>query len=503
MQSLPPTPTLQPPPAPTISKAQPTRQVRTNRADEQESTSFETALQQAGDSNEQPDAAASILDEAVTPSDEPVDPVVSEAESAESAAADEPDPEVAAEVPIDSAEANPAAAALIGESIPRPVADPLTTASTSTPETSEQQAKGASVPAPKPIASGSPVTAPDAPQEPVLLPAEQQLEAAPANASTETQPAPAPQIETQTAAAETQAATANTTAPPAPQTVEPASAQVVSSDASVEIGSETGSGAETSQDDARQGAAQQRPDSAARVLDSTAAPQAPIEPIEAQPLRQPVAEAAPSVAEPVSIDPQPAPSGLSSQGVRPSAAPAAAQAPSLGTVEPDQAFTTAVQRGLAAAVRQQGGTLTIKLDPPSLGKLTIRMTIDQGRVEASFDANNAQARDLLIEHASTLRAQLRDKGLSVEKIEIVGASAAQAARASQPQSSNGDQPGSHSEHDESQHDSAGGQSRGRSETGEEQSSRNDGINGESARSADDPATSRFETELRYSVNAVA
>ena len=182
------------------------------------------------------------------------------------------------------------------------------------------------------------------------------------------------------------------------------------------------------------------------------------------------------------------------------ARPATPQTPSLGSIEPDPAFTTAVQRGLAAAVRQQGGTLTIKLDPPTLGKLTIRMTIEHGKVEATFDAQTAQARELLLEHTSTLRAQLRDRGLIVERIEIIGATAGKVGHS---QTNTGNQTETHDEQDDPRYDAAGGQSRGRSETGEDQSSTSDDATGDTARSAEEPLTSPFEAQMRYSVSAVA
>jgi len=246
-------------------------------------------------------------------------------------------------------------------------------------------------------------------------------------------------------------------------------------------------------------ASQQRPGSdPSAPLPESAATASAAERSAAQPLRPMSAEPALTQTDPASVETAAVKPGASVQGARPSGA----AAPSLGTVEPDAAFQVAVQRGMAAAVRQKGGTLTIKLDPPSLGKMTIRMTIDQGRVQASFDAQTAAARDLLIEHMPTLRAQLRDRGLTVERLDVLGAQSPSGAGRATAHSAAGEQPGAQGDPWEDGQDAAGGQSRGRSETGDDEPSRDDGASGESAGSAEEPMTTAFEARLRHRVSAV-
>ena len=93
------------------------------------------------------------------------------------------------------------------------------------------------------------------------------------------------------------------------------------------------------------------------------------------------------------------------------------------------------------------------------------------------------------------------KPMTSAMIEIIGATTP--GKPGQSASNTGDQPGANGESDNSRHDAAGGQSRGRSETGEEQSSTNDGATGDLAGTAEEPMTSPFEAQLRYSVSAIA
>lgn len=80
-----------------------------------------------------------------------------------------------------------------------------------------------------------------------------------------------------------------------------------------------------------------------------------------------------------------------------------------------------VARGLAAAVRQRDGTLTLRLSPESLGDIKIVVRVESGQVSAQIDAQTDQARQLLSDTASTLRSALEAQGLVVERIEVAPA----------------------------------------------------------------------------------
>lgn len=115
--------------------------------------------------------------------------------------------------------------------------------------------------------------------------------------------------------------------------------------------------------------------------------------------------------------------------VGPPAAPDAQGAPATAQVRPEsaalttptsaqEAFDAQVSRGLTAAVSQKGGVVTMRLQPEALGAVRIQMTIEQGVVQARFEAATPEARDLLNKHMETLRASLEAKGLSVDRLQV-------------------------------------------------------------------------------------
>lgn len=82
------------------------------------------------------------------------------------------------------------------------------------------------------------------------------------------------------------------------------------------------------------------------------------------------------------------------------------------------AFEAQLGRGLAAALRQGGGTVTMRLQPEALGDMKIKMDLEPGRVAARFEVATDQARELLDKSMDTLRSALEARGLDVERLEI-------------------------------------------------------------------------------------
>jgi len=82
------------------------------------------------------------------------------------------------------------------------------------------------------------------------------------------------------------------------------------------------------------------------------------------------------------------------------------------------AFEAQLSRGLAAALRQGGGRVTMRLEPHSLGRLTVQLQMKGERVSARFEASSDQARQLLESARTELRAALEAKGLVVERVQI-------------------------------------------------------------------------------------
>lgn len=77
-----------------------------------------------------------------------------------------------------------------------------------------------------------------------------------------------------------------------------------------------------------------------------------------------------------------------------------------------------VGRGLDTLARQRGGTLTMRLDPPSLGQLKLEMKMDGARVTVLMTAASDSARSLLRNNMGSLRQALEDRGFAVDRLAV-------------------------------------------------------------------------------------
>ncbi len=143
-----------------------------------------------------------------------------------------------------------------------------------------------------------------------------------------------------------------------------------------------------------------------------------------------------------------------------------------------------VARGLAALTQQRGGTLSIRLDPPELGAVQVKMVMEQGSVRVDFRTATPEARAVLEMHLGALRSALETQGLYVDRLQVESSSTqsahqrnATAEQASSPfamsdrrapsvsnthQDAAGDR--SHQQESSARHDGAQGESRGRRES---------------------------------------
>lgn len=77
-----------------------------------------------------------------------------------------------------------------------------------------------------------------------------------------------------------------------------------------------------------------------------------------------------------------------------------------------------VDKALGAALRQGGGSVTLRLEPEHLGELRVQLALEGGRVEALFHASSEQARRLLNDHLPALRSALEAQGLAVDRLGV-------------------------------------------------------------------------------------
>ncbi len=214
-------------------------------------------------------------------------------------------------------------------------------------------------------------------------------------------------------------------------------------------------------------------------------------------------------AEPAA-DPRAAPPVLTPQA-EPAAAPklgaqAANQSQDNAQLSSDQVakFRAGLVRGFNAVLRTSGGSLSMHLTPPTLGKVSIEMTMQEGRVNVQLSAANEQAHRLLNENLAMLRTTLESKGLKVDRLSVqVSTSSAQSQSASPAPNA---QQNADSSQQDANHDAGQGQSRGRSDHNNDASSGGDrpddptlGID----QTSSDRGGASFAQRLELSLDAVA
>ncbi|MFG0306351.1 MAG: flagellar hook-length control protein FliK [Phycisphaerales bacterium JB040] len=77
-----------------------------------------------------------------------------------------------------------------------------------------------------------------------------------------------------------------------------------------------------------------------------------------------------------------------------------------------------VQQGLARLLKGEGGSTTLRLNPQSLGEVTVHLRVHHGKAEARLTPTNDVARSLLQSGLKELKATLETRGLRVERLTV-------------------------------------------------------------------------------------
>ena len=89
---------------------------------------------------------------------------------------------------------------------------------------------------------------------------------------------------------------------------------------------------------------------------------------------------------------------------------------------PEAQFAEANHARIVGAIHGQllpgGGTMHIRLDPPELGALNVRVEMRDGVMTAAFETTNDQATKLLSHSLGDLKSALEAQGVSVEKLHV-------------------------------------------------------------------------------------
>ena len=87
----------------------------------------------------------------------------------------------------------------------------------------------------------------------------------------------------------------------------------------------------------------------------------------------------------------------------------------------------------------KGGTMDIRLDPPTLGHVQVQITVDDGVLSANIQTNNDEATRLLSHNLAQLKTQLESTGVTVDRIQVKQATPAeQTGSSSNRQGTDGD-----------------------------------------------------------------
>ena len=150
-----------------------------------------------------------------------------------------------------------------------------------------------------------------------------------------------------------------------------------------------------------------------------------------------------------------------------------------------------VARGLDALSQQKGGTLLMRLDPPSLGQVKLEMTMNAGRVAVLMTAAADTAQSLLQNNLGMLRQALEDRGLAVERLTVETVARPTESGSGTRSENRGDGQDARSGQDaEGRQDAGQGRSRGRRE---DASARQSGRETDSSRSE----TAEFDEALAH------
>jgi flagellar hook-length control protein FliK len=70
-----------------------------------------------------------------------------------------------------------------------------------------------------------------------------------------------------------------------------------------------------------------------------------------------------------------------------------------------------IRRALPAHIKNSEGSVTLKLNPPMLGRVEINMNMNDGQLQAAFKTDQAVTRDILLQNIHVLRESLAEQGI--------------------------------------------------------------------------------------------
>ncbi len=124
-----------------------------------------------------------------------------------------------------------------------------------------------------------------------------------------------------------------------------------------------------------------------------------------------------------------------------------AEAADSGTADEVPASVNLTRRALRSLGRGYGGATVVQLRPAQFGKVTVRVQMEDGRVQADLLARTPEAARVLGEHLRFLRESLEQKGLIVDRLEVREESKVESSRDGQHAENDADEDRPESKHD--------------------------------------------------------
>lgn len=84
----------------------------------------------------------------------------------------------------------------------------------------------------------------------------------------------------------------------------------------------------------------------------------------------------------------------------------------------DQQLQQLMQQAKMTVLNNQNGSISMKMHPDSLGMLNVNLGLEHGVLNGRFLVDNAEARQMLMDHLAHLKQSLQEQGISVGEFQV-------------------------------------------------------------------------------------
>jgi len=84
----------------------------------------------------------------------------------------------------------------------------------------------------------------------------------------------------------------------------------------------------------------------------------------------------------------------------------------------DQQLQQIMQQAKMTVLNNQNGSISMKMHPDSLGNLNVNLGLEHGVLNGRFLVDNAEARQMLMDHLAHLKQSLQEQGISVGEFQV-------------------------------------------------------------------------------------